>query len=626
MTVTSEISESDVYFGDGSTNVWPYTFYITSADEIVLYVRSAAGVETVVQSGFTVSGVGLQAGGNVTYPTTSERLAVGERIRVGRRPPLLQPLALTNDVNLYRRLIEQQLDRLTFMSQWLSTLINRGVQLPPTSSLSLLFTPEPSAGKLIGWNAAATGLANYDGPSEASVSPLQIVLDLAAGDATISPTNETNDTNSIAIAGTAADDVDYTIEAGQAEGQLVEIDYRGTAGEFGVAIKSGGTGSTIVSPITALTRYVARWDGTDWAIVGQIPLSTATGLAVLPEIGILLTPLTGATDLTAAHADLVLSGGQYKRQWLSPLHATPATALPLRISGDNVTPKLAFIVDVPPDPDDEHGARTVELAATTLSFAGDFTDDSAVIEVTGGVAALAVLEAGDTIVLQDVDDWSSTDYDISAIDTEADPPTITLDAALTYNGEGGGPEESGEGLTFSVSKVVGEINRGTAPLRLVPGTRAIISIGSNPLTGPVVNVDGGVVAPSTVHGDIVASAEFDADDTPPALVDFNVTLPVKSLTTGAKTADETYAGRKLLADDAITINAGIFPAGTVMAVWYTSGSGQPSFVDGTNVNFAMPFGKIAAPAVANTAITVHFAAISGSDEVWHVEGNLDDAP
>lgn len=163
MTVTSEVSESVVYDGDGSNAVWPYGFYITSADEIVLYRRLASGDEIEVTSGFTVSGVGLQAGGNVTYPLTSDRVAVGEKLRVARRPPLLQPLALTNDVNLYRRLIEQQLDRSTFMAQWLSTLINRGVRLPATSTLSTLVMPTPSAGKLIGWNSGATGLANYDG-------------------------------------------------------------------------------------------------------------------------------------------------------------------------------------------------------------------------------------------------------------------------------------------------------------------------------------------------------------------------------------------------------------------------------------------------------------------------------
>lgn len=337
-------------------------------------------------------------------------------------------------------------------------------------------------------------------------------------------------------------------------------------------------------------------------------------------------PLTTTTALTAIHREDAIAGG---RQWLVPLATDPTEDMALTISGDDVSAGMPFAFDVPDDPGQTHGLRTVELGPTTLGFVATFVDDSAVIQITGGPQASAVIEVGDVFTLPDVADWTSSDLTVTAVDFEVAPPEVTIAAAMEYTGEAEGPEEAGTSLPLTLVKAVGSLNGGTDPVIMVPGAQVFVLVSTNPSTGPVVKINGGIVAPVTVHDDIVGSAEFDTDSTPPAVVGMNVTLPVLPLTTGAKTAIPAYAGRKLLADDAITINAGVFPAGTVMAVWYDATADQPSFAEGTQVILEFPDDKIAAPKVRKTAISAHYATTveieSVIHEVWHVEGNLDDA-
>lgn len=333
-------------------------------------------------------------------------------------------------------------------------------------------------------------------------------------------------------------------------------------------------------------------------------------------------PLTATTALTEIHREDAVAGG---RQWLVPLATDPTDDMALTLSGDDVSAGMPFAFDVPDDPGQTHGLRTIELAPTTLGFVATFVDDSAVIQITGGPQASVVIEVGDVFTLPDVADWTSSDLTVTAVDFEVAPPEVTVTGAMEYTGEVGGPEEAGTSLPVTLEKAVGSLNGGTEPVIMVPGTQVFVLVSTNPSTGPVVKINGGIVAPVTVHDDIVGSAEFDADTRPPAIVNMNVTLPGEVLATGNHTSIEAEGGSKLEVDGQYTIHADTHRLNTVIALWWEEGDTQPSFVDGTNVDFRLPPGKVASPAVENSAISAHYFKKVGSTEIWHVEGNLDDA-
>jgi hypothetical protein len=58
--------------------------------------------------------------------------------------------------------LEEDLDRRTLVDQEQSEDLDRVIKVPISSSLTGLELPAPSASTVIGWNAAADGLANYD--------------------------------------------------------------------------------------------------------------------------------------------------------------------------------------------------------------------------------------------------------------------------------------------------------------------------------------------------------------------------------------------------------------------------------------------------------------------------------
>lgn len=341
-----------------------------------------------------------------------------------------------------------------------------------------------------------------------------------------------------------------------------------------------------------------------------------------PDAGpVTRVPLTATTPLTATLRENAAGG----RQWLVPLATDPTDDMALTISGDDVSAGMPFSFDVPDDPNQTHGLRTIELAPTTLGFVANFTDDSAVIQITGGPQVSAVIEIGDVFTLPDVADWTSSDLTVTAVDFEAAPPEVTVAGAMEYTGEGGGPEEAGTSLPLTLVKAVGSLNGGTDPVIMVPGAQVFVLVSTNPSTGPVVKINGGIVAPVTLHGDIVGSAIFDADTRPPAIVDMNVTLPGEVLATGNHTSIAAEGGSKLEADGQYTINADTHRLNTLIALWWEEGDSRPSFVAGTNVAFRHPIGKVASPAVENSSISAHYFKKVDSTEIWHIEGNLADA-
>ena len=70
MTVTST-NQKVSFSGNGSTTVFAYNFKIFAETDLLVILRSSTGTETTqnLTSNYTVSGVGVTSGGNVTMGT-----------------------------------------------------------------------------------------------------------------------------------------------------------------------------------------------------------------------------------------------------------------------------------------------------------------------------------------------------------------------------------------------------------------------------------------------------------------------------------------------------------------------------------------------------------------------------
>lgn len=157
MTVSVASNLVQTFAGNGSTQVFNYTHRFDETDELVVIVRSSAGVDTVktLTTHYTVSGAGNDAGGSVTMLTAP---ASGETLVVYRKTEVKQEVDLANASRNDAPSVELQMDRFTRVMQDHQARLDRSVTMRPGSSGQEL--PEPSADKFIGWNSSATALEN----------------------------------------------------------------------------------------------------------------------------------------------------------------------------------------------------------------------------------------------------------------------------------------------------------------------------------------------------------------------------------------------------------------------------------------------------------------------------------
>jgi len=134
MTVSSE-NQKVSYDGNDVTTVFPYNFKIYDEDHLTVIHTDSDGVETtlVLNTDYTVSGVGEEAGGNVTYPISGSPLAIGEKLTVLRELDLLQETDFHNQGGFYPDTAETQLDYDVMMMQQLQEQLDRCVKVTVSS-------------------------------------------------------------------------------------------------------------------------------------------------------------------------------------------------------------------------------------------------------------------------------------------------------------------------------------------------------------------------------------------------------------------------------------------------------------------------------------------------------------
>ncbi|MEY4681354.1 MAG: Pelagibacter phage [Pseudomonadota bacterium] len=132
MTVASATSKSGPYNGNGVQTVFAYGFKVFADTELEVIRAAASGAETTLTLGtdYTVSGVGLDVGGNVTLTAAP---ASGETLVILRSMPFTQQTDLRNQGGFYPEVHERVFDRIVMQVQQLKEAVERAVKVTASS-------------------------------------------------------------------------------------------------------------------------------------------------------------------------------------------------------------------------------------------------------------------------------------------------------------------------------------------------------------------------------------------------------------------------------------------------------------------------------------------------------------
>lgn len=141
------------YVANGSTTNFPYNFAIFDETNMQVYKDGV-----LLDSGYSVNGVGEDDGGSVVFVSAPEADSV---ITLVRNVPIERVTDFQEGGAFRPKNINDDLDRLTAFCQQLQETSNRTLKLPVTGGVaSILDLPTPNPGKTIIWNDEGTGLTN----------------------------------------------------------------------------------------------------------------------------------------------------------------------------------------------------------------------------------------------------------------------------------------------------------------------------------------------------------------------------------------------------------------------------------------------------------------------------------
>lgn len=160
MTISTTTSRNN-YAGSGSAGPFSFGFKVFAAADLLVTKRDADDIETTLSypADFSVTGIGVGAGGSITLTTDLES---GETLAIRRSLALVQETDIRNQGSSFRGDFEDALDRLTMVDQQQQDELGRSVRLgesydPDYFDLQL---PPPEAGTALIWNVAGTGFDN----------------------------------------------------------------------------------------------------------------------------------------------------------------------------------------------------------------------------------------------------------------------------------------------------------------------------------------------------------------------------------------------------------------------------------------------------------------------------------
>ena len=128
MTVSTTINKV-IRDGDGSNLTFSYTFKIFADADLDVYIRTAAGTETLktLTTNYTVTGAGNTGGGNVVF-VSGQAPADTEKVVIQRKLDLTQSTDYTPNDPFPAESHEEALDRLTFITQQIQEEVDRSIK------------------------------------------------------------------------------------------------------------------------------------------------------------------------------------------------------------------------------------------------------------------------------------------------------------------------------------------------------------------------------------------------------------------------------------------------------------------------------------------------------------------
>ena len=154
MTLTTE-NNSKEYTANGVTLVFAYDFLVNDEDDLKVYLDGV-----LQSSGYTVDGIGVATGGNVTFS-----VAPGDQVRVS----IYREVEMTQEVDYIpydpfpAETHESALDKLTMLIQQVFEITSRAITAPIGSDPEVDYSlPLYDAGKGIMWDDATKTLVNSD--------------------------------------------------------------------------------------------------------------------------------------------------------------------------------------------------------------------------------------------------------------------------------------------------------------------------------------------------------------------------------------------------------------------------------------------------------------------------------
>jgi hypothetical protein len=181
MSISSTLTKN-TWSGNNSATSWPYHFRIDDAAHLQVILTDTAGVEGNPLDGalYSVSGIGADGGGNVTYPLSGSPLATGWKITLRRVRPRTQEANLENQGGLYLSEIERVMDNIVMMVQELQEETDRAIKV----AVSATETPEELLDDISDWRDAAAASASTSSTQAGNAAASATTATTQAGIAT----------------------------------------------------------------------------------------------------------------------------------------------------------------------------------------------------------------------------------------------------------------------------------------------------------------------------------------------------------------------------------------------------------------------------------------------------------
>lgn len=211
MSLSSATARND-YSGNGSLAEYDYTFRILDETDLTVIVRDEDGEETelVLDTDFTVDGVGEEGGGSITLLDASQdwidgsgNLDSGWELAILRERPLTQETAIRNQGAFFAGTHEDAFDHFIMVAQQLFDGLKRAMKLPKSfADLGDFFLPVPVENGIWRWNSDADGIEFVP---EAELVTAQV---------NTGPSSIGSGVTQLAVTfGTAFEDTNYTVTA-----------------------------------------------------------------------------------------------------------------------------------------------------------------------------------------------------------------------------------------------------------------------------------------------------------------------------------------------------------------------------------------------------------------------------